>query len=314
VENLPGLYYDEYVGAFADEYKPFDAKLNHLDSITGKEFLLEKGASPAVAGSLGGTQSALQAVWHAAIRRKRGMAWQQTNLFRIRGGNQRLTDALAAKVGDRLRMGCPVTSIEHTAQGVRIGYQDGGRPKVEEADHFVTAMPLATLRQIPVKPAWPDRKKYVIDNMPHSSHCRVIFQSRTRFWETEGISPNMTLGEPSLGTVWSMAEEVPTKRGILIGTAGVTNSEKASAAFRRRYPGKSEDIEESFVVNWTTDPWAMTCLPSALPPGEMPKYWPEVIQPLGRIHFAGVYADNYTFGMEGAVRSAQRAVREIEAA
>jgi len=312
LENLAGLYFSEYVDKFADEYKPFEAHLNHLDSITGQQLLLQKGASATVAASLGGQQSALQAVWHAAIRRKRHMAWVQLNLFRIRGGNQRLTDAFALSLGDRLRLGCPVTGIEHSPHGVRVEYRDGGRLKMEEADHLVTAMPLATLRQIPVRPAWSEAKHYVIENMPHSSHCRVIFQSRTRFWQTDRVSPNMNLGDPSLGMVWAMADEVQTQRGILIGTAGVTTPEKATAAYRRWYPGKSEDIEESFTVNWTTDPWAMTCLPSPLPPGVMSKYWPELIQPAGRIHFAGVYADDYPFGMEAAVRSARRAVQEIE--
>jgi hypothetical protein len=68
-----------------------------------------------------------------------------------------------------------------------------------------------------------------------------------------------------------MTEEVETRRGILIGTAGVTTPEKAAEACRGRYPGKSEDIEESMVVNWTTDRWANVCLPSALPPGVMGK-------------------------------------------
>ena len=312
VDSLPGLYFDEYVDRFADEYKPFAANLNHLDSMTGRQFLLEKGASATAAGSLGGEQSALQAVWHAAIRRKRHMAWLQFDLYRIRGGNQRLPDALATRLGERLRLGCPVTAIEHSPTGVRVSYRDGGRPKTEEADHLVTAMPLATLRQIPVKPGWPEAKRYVIENMPHSSHCRVIFQTRSRFWQTDRVSPNMNPGDPGLGSVWAMADEVQSPRGILIGTAGVTTPEKAVEAYRRRYPGKSEDIEESIVVNWTTDPWATVCLPSPLPPGVMAKYWPEIIRPEGRIHFAGVYADNYPFGMEGAVRSARRAVHEIE--
>jgi monoamine oxidase len=313
VDSLPGLYYGEFIEKFKDEYKPFEANLNYLDGMTARQFLLEKGASATAAGSLGGGQSALQAVWQAAIRRKRNMAWLQYDLYRIRGGNQRLADALAAKLGERLRLGCPVTGIEHSAAGVRVTCRDGGKLKTEEGTHLVTAMPLATLRQIPMKPEWPEEKRYVIENMPHSSHCRVIFQTRSRFWQNDKISPNMNPGDPSLGSVWAMAEEVETRRGILIGTAGVTTPNKAAEAYRRRYPGKSEDIEESMVVNWTTDPWATVCLPAALPPGVMAKYWPEVIRPVGCIHFAGVYADNYPFGMEGAVRSARRAVHEIEA-
>ena len=312
IENLPGLYFTEYIEQFADEYKPFETKLGDLDSMTVQEFLLKKGASSTAAVSLGGAQSALQGVWHAAIRRKRHMPWLELNLFRIRGGNQRLTDALAARLGERLRLRCPVTSIEHSPNGVRVHYNNGERSVVEEADHLVTFMPLAKLREIPVTPQWPERKRYVIENMPHDSHCRVIFQSRTRFWQKDGVSPNMDLDDPSLGLVWPMADEVPTPRGILIGKAVDADSEKALRVYRHRYPGKSEDIEKSFVVNWAKDPWSMTCLPGPFPPGVLSKFWPAVVEPHGRIHFAGVYADNYPFGMESAVRSAQRAVREIE--
>jgi monoamine oxidase len=87
---------------------------------------------------------------------------------------------------------------------------------------------------------------------------------------------------------------------------------KAHVTYRRAYTGRSEDIEKSYAVNWINDPWASTCLPGPLPAGVSSKYWPELIQPYGRIHFAGVYADDYLFGMEAGVRSAQRVVREIE--
>jgi monoamine oxidase len=311
LQNLPGLYFEKYVERFPDEDHPFSAGLDALDSITGKDFLRKEGASEAAASSLGGSRSALQVVWHAAIRRKRRMNWLELNLFRIRGGNQRLTDAFAARLREQIRLGCPVTAMEHAKHGVRVSYSDNGRGKVEEADHLVTCMPLPVLRRIPVTPAWPPPKRYVIDNMPHDSHCRVIFQTRTRFWKKDGVSPNINLGDFSLGSIWEMADEVPTARGILIGTAGITTPEKALAAYRRVYPGTSEDIEISKVVNWINDPWAMSCLPTGLPPGELRKYWPAVREPVGPIHFAGVYADNYPFGMEGAIRSAQHVVSEI---
>ena len=189
----------------------------------------------------------------------------------------------------------------------KFNISETGKVKVEEADHLVTCMPLTTLRQIPVSPEWPAAKRYVIDNLPYNTHVRVIFQSRTRFWEKDKVSPNIYFGEPGLEMMWAMADEVKTPRGILVGDAGVTTPEAVAALFRRRYPGSSEDIEQSLVVDWTTDRWAMSCIPIGLAPGVLSKYWPEIIEPCGRIHFAGVYADNYPFGMESAVRSAHRA-------
>ena len=99
--------------------------------MTAQDFLLGKGASLRAAASLGGSQSALQAVWHIAIRRKRNMPWRAFELYRIKGGNQRLTDALATSMGGRLLLGCPVTAIEHSPNGVRVEYRDGEgrRPK-----------------------------------------------------------------------------------------------------------------------------------------------------------------------------------------
>ncbi|HEY7098940.1 MAG TPA: FAD-dependent oxidoreductase [Terriglobales bacterium] len=312
--ELPSLYYGPYLDHFPSEDRPFNANLNHLDTLTTRQFLASEGASSAAIAEIGGSESALQALWHAAIRRKRNMAWLEVNLFRIRGGNQRLTDALASRVGAKLRLNCPISAIEHSGNSVRVKYLEMGRPKTEEADYLVTCMPLATLRQVHVTPNWPAAKRYVIDNLPYNTHVRVIFQSRSRFWEKDNVSPNIYFREAGLQMVWAMAEEVRTPRGILVGDAEVTTPDVVTALFRRRYPGKSEDIEQSLVVDWTTDRWAMTCIPTTLPPGVLSKYWPEIIQPCGRIHFAGVYADNYPFGMESAVRSAHRVVRKIQAA
>ena len=44
--KLPEIYYAPYVDAFKDEYRPFDAGLDHLDEVTLNELLRKDGASP----------------------------------------------------------------------------------------------------------------------------------------------------------------------------------------------------------------------------------------------------------------------------
>src|SRR5215212_6757538 len=44
--ELPWLYYNPYVDQFEDEYKPYDAKLDHLDAMTLTQLLQKDGASP----------------------------------------------------------------------------------------------------------------------------------------------------------------------------------------------------------------------------------------------------------------------------
>jgi monoamine oxidase len=147
------------------------------------------------------------------------------------------------------------------------------------------------------------------------TRTRIVFQSRTRFWKTDGISPNWLPPDPRLNELWSMAEEVDTPRGILVGgaQAGITAS-AALAAFSRFYPGKSEDIEQATVYDWSREPWAGMCERIPYRVGELGRFWPEVTRPCGRIHFAGAYAAQMNWGQEAALESANRVAEEIHAA
>ena len=59
------------------------------------------------------------------------------------------------------------------------------------------------------------------------------------------------------------------------------------------------------------DPWASACERTSYAPGQLAKFWPILIEPHGRIHFVGAYADNLNWGMEAATRSANRIAEAI---
>ncbi len=226
-----------------------------------------------------------------------------------------MTDAFAARLGERVHLGCPVTAIRYGAGGVTVTCREFGQEQKMDADHLVSCVSLVVLRQIPVTPAWPEAKTFVIENMPYYTRARVIFQSRTRFWKTDGVSPNWEPPDPQLNEMWSIADEVNTPRGILIGGAepGAT-ADSALAAFHKLYPGKSADIEQALIHNWAADPYAGMCERISYRPGELAKFWPEVTRPLGRIHFAGAYAAQMNWGQEAALESANRAAEEVDQA
>jgi monoamine oxidase len=184
-----------------------------------------------------------------------------------------------------------------------------------EADHLVSCVSLVVLRQMPVTPRWSDDKNFVIQEMPYYTRTRVVFQSRTRFWKNDGVSPNWEPPEPTLHELWQMADEVKTPRGILVGgaEAGVT-AEQAEATFHQLYPGKSADIEQAFVHDWSKDPWAQACERIGVKPGQLAKFWPRVTEPVGRVHFAGAYCANLSAGQEAALESGHRAANEIDQA
>jgi monoamine oxidase len=314
--KLPALYFAPYLDAFKDEYRPFDAGLDHLDQITVNDLLEKDGASRGAIRFFGdGQSSALHVVWHAALLKLRGVPLFPVEVFRLKDGNQILPDTFAKRLGERVRLGCPVTGIERGDSGVRVRYREAAKEKTMEADWLVSAMSLVKLRDVPVTPAWPEARHYVVKGFPYYTASRPVFQSRTRFWEKDKVSVNVVIGEPALEHYWGMGDDVPTSRGLLVATAGgMTSADDSLALFRKYYAGNSEDIEQAFVIDWARDPWAMACEPVNYAPGQLPRFWPKVIEPEGRVQFVGAYADNLNWGMEAATRSANRVATAIDQA
>jgi monoamine oxidase len=313
--ELSLLYLQRYVDMIRDEANPFEPALRLLDQVTVGELLQREGASAAALQFFGGSGNALQTIWGAAIKKLRGTDLQSKKLFRLKGGNQLMTDAFATRLGNRVHLGCPVLRIEHGNSGVTVTYREFEQERKIEADYAVSCVSAVVLRQIPVTPAWPEAKAFVIREMPYYTRCRVVFQCRTRFWKKDKVSPNWTPPDPRLNELWSMAEEVNTPRGILLGGAQAGVSAAASLAeFHKLYPGPSADIEQAIVHDWSKDQYAGMCERTSYKPGELARFWPEAMRPVGRIHFAGAYAAQMSWGQEAALESANRAAREIDKA
>ena len=223
-----------------------------------------------------------------------------------------MTDTFAAKLGERVRLGCPITSIEHGDSGVTVEFTEFGEPSKLEAEYLVSSIPISILQKIPITPGWPERKDYALKTVVFGSQSRVLLQSRTKFWKEDLPSINLDTGESAMYLVYETADEVPTDRSILMGSGkpDVTPDE-ALASFTKVYPGKSHTVERAYVQNWSKDPWAMSCERYPYPLGTLKKFWPHMIEPVGRIHFAGCHADNVPWGMDAATRSANRVAQAI---
>lgn len=313
--DLLDLYFQPYMEKIRDEYQPFDVGLDHLDELSVTTVLRQNSASAAAIRAAGSDNSALQAIWWQAILRLRGVPSEPHDLYRLQNGNDRLPEAFAIRLADCIQKNCALTRIRHAGSGVTVTARTNGSELKLDADYLVCCMNAVMLRAIPAEPAWPENKQFVIANMPYTVETRPIFQSRTKFWKRDGFSGNMEFGQPQLGPLWPMAQEVSTERGVMIGTAqaGIT-ANAAYNVFRRYYPGKSADIDHIMAVDWLQDKWAMACQAADYRPGQLKKFWPASIQPVGRVYFAGAYCDNMNWGMEAATRSAHRVARAIDQA
>jgi monoamine oxidase len=313
--DLSDLYFQPYMERIKDEYQPFGVDLDSLDTLSVNNLLSREGASAAAIRSIGSDNSALQAVWRQAILRLRSVPSNPHDLFRLKGGNESLPDAFAAQLGSGVQKNSEVIHIRHGDSGVVVTCRQRGAEKKLEAEYLVCCMSAIMLRTITVSPTWPENKQYAIANMTYTVETRPIFQSRTKFWKRDGYSGNMEFGNPLLGPLWPMSQDVPTERGLMIGTAqGSVTAAAAYGVFKRYYPGRSADIDHVMAVDWLQDKWAMACQASDYRPGQLKRFWPASIQPVGRVYFAGAYCDNMNWGMEAATRSANRVARAIDQA
>ena len=314
--DLASLFMEPYLHKFTNEYQPFGVGYDQWDIKPMSEIYQQQGASATALKFLGGNStSALYNLWQAGILKLRGVPLYPPEVFRIKGGNQGLTDAFALRLEGIINLNSPIISINHGESGVTVRYTQHGEEKQMFADYLANCIPLPTFRKIPVQPAFSPEKQYVLDHLTYGTYARVIFQAENAFWKEDKLSINMQFEHPDIWSVWQVAEEVNSEQVALMGTGpGGITPDRALTAFKEAYPGKSFTVKHALIKDWPRDSFAPTCERAAFPMNTLSKFWPRLMEPEGKIHFAGSYADNLNWGMEAATRSANRVALEIDQA
>ena len=317
--ELQGFYLRPYVERMQDPHHPFGVGLDDLDNIPVTEIYRREGASQAAIDWLGDARtSALYSIWRMAAMKARRIPASEGEMFRLKGGNEQLPIAFARRLGSRVKLAHPITAIGQRDGGVTVSYRAYGHDEEStlDADFFVNCISLTVFRGIPVTPPLSPAKQYVVDHLTYESHPFYVFEASSRFWLDDGLaSINMEFDDPEISSIWEVPTEVATTRVILkaYGPGGLS-PQRVLAAFRKVYPGKRDTIVQALTRDWTQDTLAPNCEMEPFPIGEMHRFWPQILEPEGRIHFAGTYADLLSRGMESCIRSAQRVARNIAAA
>ncbi len=231
--------------------------------------------------------------------------------WRVAGGNQRLADGLAGRLGPAVRLNCPARSVEHGQDGVRVVTGDG----VVTGDAVIVAVPMAVLRRLPFSPPLPaDRlAAWRRAGLGHNAKLHVPLSAPVpasavqsvpdRFW-TWTATDGSGLVQPVLHVFGGTQE----------GLAALDVAHGPATWARRAAALRSDlalDTSQALLTTWNDDPWAgesYTALTANVAPGD-----DEVIAaPAGRVHFAGEHtAGDWAGLMEGALRSGARAAGEV---
>ncbi len=298
--------------------------LERYDQITFAELLRQRGASPAAITLLG---LGFYDLWgdgidsYSALLMLRQTMLQPKNTFEIKGGNDLLPAAFAARHKEKIHYGAPVVKISQQARGVRVTFSRAGTHRAISADYLICAIPFSVLRQIEVTPRFSADKRRAIEELPYISVTRVFLQSRSRFWVQEGLGGFAATDLPILNTGHVTLAQ-PGTRGILESFTTGPRAREVSAMkeservdftleqMEKVYPGMRENFEGGSSICWDAERWSRGAS-IWFKPGQMTSLLPHIGRPEGRVHFAGEHASRWPGTMQGALASGVRAAREI---
>ena len=318
LSNLDEHYYGETMrklgDAIRDDWPP---ELARLGDISFADFLRQRGASEdAIHFMAFGFEkdSALDFVRDASSH-------HTESLSKIKGGNDQLPRAFAAKLSEEIRYGCAVEHIERGESRVRITCRHAGLQDQIEADAVVCAIPYGVLRNIAVTPEWSSAKRKVINNLYYGPVVRTTYQVSRRYWQDQGLNGFGTSDKNF--EVWQPTYGKPGKRGLLQAYVyedyahkldQLTESERIDQMVHDMdevLPGLQPNLETVIAKSWVNDPWQKGAY--VVYQAGQPQWYADICRREGRIWFAGEHASPWPGWMQGAIASGLRVAKEINA-
>ncbi len=241
--------------------------------------------------------------------------------YTVRGGAQRLPDAMATALGNEVRLSTVVAAIECDAAQARVRCADG---TVHRARHVVCSLPFGALRNLAIEPTLAGAQADAVANLPGQPMSQLYFAAKSNFWEHDGYGPSLfTDGVAGMFAAARRGEDPEEVTGFTAWTMGrnagrldAVSSEQAAAmvideieAVRPAARGRLEYIGRQ---SWGADPFAGGGW-AYFRPGQITRFGADMAAPHGRIHFCGEHLARIDRGMEGAMESGERAAAEIVA-
>jgi len=315
------------LGDVTDPSWPSPEMLKKYDQMNRSDFWRSRGASPEAVTllSLGGIDDRVEPRSALVMLRNQALNQKLNGYYKIRGGNDLLPKAFAARLSEKIHYAAPVVRIEQSAQDVKAVFLHAGAYHTLTGDYLICAVPFTVQKNIEVAPAFSVEKQRAIEELQYLSVSKIFLQSKKRFWVNEGQSGFATTDLP-ISQVWDVTYKQPGTRGILQAypislhsrrVTGMPEKERISFALEQVemiYPGMREHFEGGVTKCWDEDEWARGAS-AYYKPGQFSSLLPHVARPEGRIHFAGEHTSVWIDGwMQGALESGNRVAREVNAA
>ena len=322
--------------------RPTTPACQALDQLSLRQLLEADGFSGEAiefAAVLWGQEALLDSAATEHMREEMENVWNLT-FDEIVGGTDRFATAFADKLKSKPRNGCEIIRLEQSADGkhaaaVFRNRANGGAEEREEGDFLICTLPCPVLGRIET-PGFSGDKMRSVRQLVYDSSTKVLAVTKRRFWETDdGIYGGGTFTDLPTATTYYPANNAQAKDPAVSAQPSVFLASYSWGQQARRLgmlePAMQRDVvlthlskvhpqlaEPGMVTrtigwSWDRHPWSGGAF-AWFNPGQYSALHRHLLEPEGRIHFAGEHASLAHTWMQGALESALRAVKEVLAA
>ncbi|WP_146851012.1 flavin monoamine oxidase family protein [Brevifollis gellanilyticus] len=299
----------------ADGYS--EEMMEYASVIWGQEALLDSGATEHL-------REEMTNVWNLSFDE-------------IVGGTDRFATAFVDKLKTKPRTGCEIIRLEQSADGkhaaaVFRNRANQGAEEREEGDFLICTLPCPVLGRIET-PGFSGEKKRSIRQLVYDSSTKVLAVTKRRFWEMDdGIYGGGTFTDLPTTSTYYPADNAQARDPAVSARQSIFLASYSWGQHARRlgmlepalqrevvlthlskvHPQLAEPDMVQRTIGWSWDrhAWAGGAF-AWFNAGQHSTLYRHLLEPEGRIHFAGEHASlNHTW-MQGALESALRAVKEV---
>ena len=242
---------------------------------------------------------------------------EQCLASRVVGGSQLIAIGLADRLGDRVRLGAPVSTLEWadggvvaTAPGVSVA-----------ADRAIVAVPPNMTNAIRFEPPLPGWRQRLAQDLSQGSIIKVLAVYEEPFWRLDGLSGQ---GFGPYELVRELYDNSPPsgRPGVLVtflagesAEAGArmdpTDRRAAVLEGMARYVGGEALNPIDYIeVDWSEQEWTRGAYGTSYGTGGLTRFRDDLRRPVGPIEWAcSDIAGVGHIHMEGAIRMGRRAAR-----
>ena len=236
----------------------------------------------------------------------------------VKGGNQRMPEAMANAVKGDILQGRAVAAVHVNGEQIEARCDDGSR---HIARFLVMSLPFSALRLLTIEPALRGLQAEAVATLPYHAAFQAHFAIEKPFWERDGLPPSFWSDGPierfnalAYGPNESISSFMHYSNGDSARRYDLLPAESSASLvlkeLERVRPAAKGALRLVRAFSWQQTPYSGGAYASWAP-GQIPRFASAMRAPHERMHVCGEHTSQMARGMEGALESGERVALEI---